>query len=109
MPSLKSSYSVHFAARFLMAMASLGALAAPATSEAKPVGALETLATVPATPGFPEGIAVSGSHVYVSSPARFGTAGTAPGPFSVAHSMDFRHKRSGVNQLPDVAAGPHLG
>jgi sugar lactone lactonase YvrE len=75
----------HFAARFLLATASLGALSAPVTSEAKQVGAIETLAAVPATPGFPEGIAVSGKHVYVSSPARFGTAGTGPSTIHVFH------------------------
>jgi len=34
-------------------------------------------------PGFPEGIAVHGNHVYVSGPARFGTAGTGPSAIQV--------------------------
>src|SRR5262245_35455794 len=41
-----------------------------------PIGAITTLAIVPATPGVPEGIVVSGNHVFVSGPATFGTAGT---------------------------------
>lgn len=41
-------------------------------------GDIGTFATVPAVPGFPEGVAIHGNQVYVSGPARFGTAGTGP-------------------------------
>jgi sugar lactone lactonase YvrE len=44
---------------------------------------IETFASVPAVPGFPEGIAVNGNRVYVSGPARFGTAGTGPSAIQV--------------------------
>jgi sugar lactone lactonase YvrE len=45
---------------------------------ARPYGDARVLATFPTPPGFPEGIAVRGNKVYVSGPARFGTAGTGP-------------------------------
>ncbi|MGH9755214.1 MAG: SMP-30/gluconolactonase/LRE family protein [Blastocatellia bacterium] len=48
-----------------------------------PIGKITTLANVPATPGFPEGIAVNGNHIYVSGPATFGTAGTGPSAIRV--------------------------
>jgi sugar lactone lactonase YvrE len=48
-----------------------------------PIGTITTLANVPATPGFPEGIAVNGDHIYVSGPATFGTAGTGPSAIQV--------------------------
>ena len=51
------------------------------TAQAKqprPYGDVQILATFPTPPGFPEGIAVKGNKVYVSGPARFGTAGTGP-------------------------------
>ena len=40
-------------------------------------------ATVPAIPGFPEGVAVHGNRIFVSGPARFGTAGTGPSAIQV--------------------------
>lgn len=40
-------------------------------------------AQVPANPGFPEGIALHGNKVFVSGPARFGTAGTGPSAIQV--------------------------
>lgn len=85
MPSMTKTSSAipHFATRFLVAMASVGALAAPA--DASQIGAVEPLAMVPETPGFPEGIAVSGKRIFVSSPARFGTAGTGPSTIHVFH------------------------
>lgn len=46
-------------------------------------GDIRTLALVPATPGFPEGIAVHGNRVFVSGPARFGTAGTGASAIQV--------------------------
>lgn len=44
---------------------------------------IQTYATVPADPGFPEGVAVHGDRVFVSGPARFGTAGTGPSAIQV--------------------------
>jgi len=44
----------------------------------RPYGDVEVLATVPANPGFPEGIAVKGNRVYVAGPAKFGTTGSGP-------------------------------
>jgi sugar lactone lactonase YvrE len=51
--------------------------------QASQPGGVKTFATVPAEPGFPEGIAVHGDRVYVSGPARFGTAGTGPSAIQV--------------------------
>jgi len=44
---------------------------------------IRTFASVPVIPGFPEGIAVHGGNVFVSGPARFGTAGTGPSAIQV--------------------------
>ncbi|MBV9924405.1 MAG: SMP-30/gluconolactonase/LRE family protein [Acidobacteria bacterium] len=52
--------------------------AATAAKQPRPYGDVQVLATFPTPPGFPEGIAVRGNKVYVSGPARFGTAGTGP-------------------------------
>lgn len=46
-------------------------------------GEITTFALVPADPGFPEGIAIHGNRVFVSGPARFGTAGTGPSTIHV--------------------------
>ncbi|HWN11183.1 MAG TPA: hypothetical protein VNO50_18235 [Pyrinomonadaceae bacterium] len=48
-----------------------------------PFGTITTFAPVPAVPGFPEGVAVHGNSVFVSGPARFGTAGTGPSAIQV--------------------------
>ncbi|HWS89836.1 MAG TPA: SMP-30/gluconolactonase/LRE family protein [Pyrinomonadaceae bacterium] len=58
-----------------------------AAKQARPYGDVQVLATFPAEPGFPEGIAVKGNRVYVSGPARFGTAGTGPSTV-VAYNRD---------------------
>jgi sugar lactone lactonase YvrE len=58
-------------------------LAAPSPARAAAFGTIETFATVPAVPGFPEGVAVHGNRVFVSGPARFGTAGTGPSAIQV--------------------------
>ena len=63
-----------------------GLLVATSFVEAKPketFGHITTFAHVPAAPGFPEGIAVHGNSVFVSGPARFGTAGTGPSAIQV--------------------------
>jgi sugar lactone lactonase YvrE len=46
-------------------------------------GTITKFASVPAAPGFPEGVAVHGNSVFVSGPARFGTAGTGPSAIQV--------------------------
>lgn len=46
-------------------------------------GTIAKFAAVPAAPGFPEGVAVHGDSVFVSGPARFGTAGTGPSAIQV--------------------------
>lgn len=57
------------------------AIAVPAV--AAQYGEITTFALVPAMPGFPEGVAVHGNRVFVSGPARFGTAGTGPSAIQV--------------------------
>jgi sugar lactone lactonase YvrE len=47
------------------------------------IGQITPLASVPAAPGFPEGVAVHGNHLYVSGPATFGTAGQGPSAVQV--------------------------
>ncbi|HWN99206.1 MAG TPA: SMP-30/gluconolactonase/LRE family protein [Blastocatellia bacterium] len=41
----------------------------------RPFGDVQVLGAVPASTGFPEGIAARGNRIYVAGPARFGTAG----------------------------------
>src|SRR5262245_48629727 len=53
--------------------AATAALATP--QQGRSVGDTDVLATIPATPGSPEGVAMNGHKVYVSAAARFGTAG----------------------------------
>ena len=54
------------------------------SAEDKPAfGTITKFATVPAAPGFPEGVAVHGDSVFASGPARFGTAGTGPSAIQV--------------------------
>jgi sugar lactone lactonase YvrE len=63
------------------ALAALFALSVATQMNAQPAettrsfGDVLVLGTVPASTGFPEGIAVRGNKIYVSGPARFGTAG----------------------------------
>jgi sugar lactone lactonase YvrE len=47
------------------------------------IGQITPLASVPAAPGFPEGVAIYGSHIYVSGAATFGTAGKGPSAVQV--------------------------
>jgi len=54
----------------------------------RPFGDVQVLATVPASTGFPEGIAVRGNKIYVSGPARFGTAGDATPSRVFAYDVD---------------------
>ncbi|MBX2997671.1 MAG: hypothetical protein KF893_04110 [Caldilineaceae bacterium] len=65
-------------------------------------GGVTTFAIVPAEPGFPEGIAVHGNRVFVSGPARFGTAGTGP---SAIHVYD---RKTGALSQTIVVQGEAL-
>jgi sugar lactone lactonase YvrE len=49
---------------------------------------------VPADPGFPEGIAVHHDTVFVSGPARFGTAGTGPSAIQVYDRETGQHQQT---------------
>ena len=62
----------------LTAVGLVGAQAVSAKPKPQPAGRIKVFAPVAAVPGFPEGIVVEGNLVYVSGPARFGTAGTGP-------------------------------
>ena len=62
----------------LSALVSTSLLPTAQAQQPRPYGDVQVLATFPTPPGFPEGIAVKGNKVYVSGPARFGTAGTGP-------------------------------
>lgn len=73
--NFKSSFIV--VQLLLVAMLLVGA-PTHANPLSRPFGDVQVLATFPTPPGFPEGIAVKGNRVYVSGPARFGTAGTGP-------------------------------
>lgn len=70
------------AALVLVAVLALG-LAGAGLVQASQIGDISTFAGVPPTPGFPEGVAVQGNSVFVSGPARFGTAGTGPSAIHV--------------------------
>ena len=73
------------------------------TAQAAPLyGSITTFAPVPATPGFPEGVAVHGNSVFVSGPARFGTAGTGPSAIQVYN------RKSGSLEQTIVVAGEAL-
>ena len=72
------------AAISLIAVFSLFLASAPGLAMAEPAfGTISLFAPVPAVPGFPEGVAVHGNSVFVSGPARFGTAGTGPSTITV--------------------------
>jgi len=58
-------------------------LAGLSPAAAVELGGITTFTGVPAAPGFPEGIAVHGDRIFVSGPARFGTAGTGPSAIQV--------------------------
>ena len=73
-----------YAAVCLIAVFGVSLTTAPSWAKAKPAfGTITTFASVPAAPGFPEGVAVNGNSVFVSGPARFGTAGTGPSAIQV--------------------------
>lgn len=73
-----------FAAVCIMAALALSLTTASSLAKIKPsFGTITKFATVPPAPGYPEGIAVNGNSVFVSGPARFGTAGTGPSTITV--------------------------
>ncbi|HVQ39862.1 MAG TPA: hypothetical protein VMS31_20140 [Pyrinomonadaceae bacterium] len=73
-----------YAAAFLIAAFSLSLTASAGWAKTKPAfGTITKFANVPASPGFPEGVAVHGNSVFVSGPARFGTALTGPSAIQV--------------------------
>jgi DNA-binding beta-propeller fold protein YncE len=70
----------------LCVIAAFGIFLTTAASLAKTKPAFGTItkfASVPPVPGYPEGVAVHGNSVFVSGPARFGTAGTGPSAIHV--------------------------
>lgn len=73
-----------FAAVCIMAAFTLSLTTASSLAKINPpFGTITKFATVPALPGFPEGVAVNGNSVFVSGPARFGTSGTGPSTITV--------------------------
>lgn len=76
---LRRYVAVCIIATFALTLATAGTWA-----KTKPAfGTITKFASVPAMPGYPEGVAVYGNSVFVSGPARFGTAGTGPSAIQV--------------------------
>ncbi len=74
----------HFRSGFVIKVILLLSFLLPsAVLAASEFSGIRTFAPVPADPGFPEGVAVYGNNVFVSGPARFGTAGTGPSAIQV--------------------------
>jgi len=65
------------------------------------IGDSEVFARIPASPGFPEGIALSNGRAYVSVAATFGTAGTPPSQVHV-------FKRNGTADGSITTQGEYL-
>ncbi len=63
-----------------------------------PIGQITPFASVPAAPGFPEGVVVHGNRVFVSGAATFGTAGKGPSAIQV-----FDRKTGALVSTIDVA------
>jgi len=95
------------AAAVILAAAPSLTPSARAASPTRPYGDVKVLATVPAQPGYPEGIAVKGNKVYVAGPARFGTTGTGPSTVSAFNTVTGEHVRTyaavGENLLAEHA------
>lgn len=85
----------------LLAITTAGIIAA-GPAPGSEFGDIETFAGVPAFPGFPEGVAVHGNRVFVSGPARFGTAGTGPSAIQVYN------RKTGALTLTVQVAGEAL-
>jgi hypothetical protein len=67
-------------------------------------GTSTKFATVPAVPGFPEGVAVHGNSVFVSGPARLGSAGTPASAIQVYDRKTGEHEQTIVIQGEDLAS-----
>lgn len=67
-----------------------------------PIGSGSVFAQLPAEPGYPEGIVVVGTRVFVTTPARFGTAGTGPSQIYVYDLL------TGAAKPPITLAGEDL-
>ena len=98
---MKPSTSRLFVANLVIASVLLLSLFMTSSALADSSG-LATFSSVPADPGFPEGIVVNGNHVYVSGPARFGTAGTGPSAIQVYN------RKTGTLQSTIYVAGEAL-
>ena len=92
------------------AMALLSAVsplsAGPVLAKGNCYGETRTFATVPAAPGFPEGIAVHGNLVYVSGPATFGTAGQGPSKIAV-FDRDSKVQKSTITVAGEALGDEH--
>ncbi len=69
-------------------------------------GQIKTFATFPASPGFPEGIAVDGNRVFVSGPATFGTAGRGPSKIFV-HDRDSKVLKGTITVAGEALGAEH--
>jgi sugar lactone lactonase YvrE len=65
-------------------------------------GSSTKFATVPAVPGFPEGVAVHGDSVFVAGPARLGSAGTP------ASALQVYDRKTGTHEQTIVFQGENL-
>lgn len=81
---------------------SLAMTSSARADNADPYGSITTFSTVPANPGFPEGIVVHGSQVFVSGPARFGTAGTG------SSAIQVYNRKTGTLEATIYVAGEAL-
>ncbi len=72
----------------VLAATSLFSLASPAQADSNEIGEGTVFTYMEQEPGFPEGIVVHGNRVFVSTPARFGTAGTGPSQIFVYDRLD---------------------
>jgi len=96
-------WSSRRAALSLLTVAAFGVTGVRAVSaKPKPIGHVKPFAQLSPIPGFPEGIVVEGNLVYVSGPARFGTAGTGP---SVIRVYD---RRTHVHRATIAVSGEDL-
>ncbi|WP_437275310.1 SMP-30/gluconolactonase/LRE family protein [Sorangium sp. So ce375] len=80
--------------------------AGPVLAQGNCYGETRTFATVPAAPGFPEGIAVHGNLVYVSGPATFGTAGQGPSKIAV-FDRDSKVQKSTITVAGEALGDEH--
>lgn len=103
---MKSSFMPAPRLRWAIAAACFGlSFGLPPASLAKappPSYAIKPFAPLPAVPGFYEGVAIHGDIVFVSGPARFGTAGTGPS------AIQRYNRKNGKPMKPIAVAGEDL-